>query len=630
MASSLPSVAVSPSRAKRRRPRRRKVYGCTTPRIYTPPLRELEPRSPETEQRTLGYAVIDFAEQMLGLDLLPWQRWLLVHMLELLPDYSLRFRTVVVLVARQNGKSTLSQVVSLWFMYCYGVRLVLGTAQDLDTAEDVWEGAVDLVHETDDDDEPLRPELVELVERIVKVNGKKAMVLKPGSGKKRRRYKVKAANRRAGRGLSGDVVMLDELREHQTWDSWGALTKTTMARAMALILALSNAGDWTSVVLRHLRLRGHAALGDPDGINAADPTAEQPPDPGDVAAELDEDDDDYLDEFDDELGEEFDPDELEELLAAQADSLAIFEWSAPPDCDRRDRDGWAQANPALGYGRGEMDLTEKAIAAACNDDPEWVFRTEVLCQWAPGTLKGPFPGGSWLESLDQRSMPVRQRGVKLCVAMSHDRSVSHIGLAGWRPDGHAHVEIIASRVGSDWVVPWLTDPERSESIKAAPVVVRATTGAPEASLIEPLEAAGVTVIEWKGADVPKGCGGFYDRVRAAIGEGPIDDEPEASEGSEGSQDGRDGEDTPSRPLKQLRHRTQPVLDIAAATAATRPVGDGWVWDLRGSSADASPLFAVTGATWELDKQTAPKPPPATPQVADGGKSETAGLTTAGF
>jgi phage terminase large subunit-like protein len=83
---------------------------------------------------------------------------------------------------------------------------------------------------------------------VIRVNGKKALVLKTGE-----RYKVKAANRRAGRGLSGDVMLLDELREHQSWDAWGAITKTTMARAMALVLALSNAGDATSVVLRYLR-----------------------------------------------------------------------------------------------------------------------------------------------------------------------------------------------------------------------------------------------------------------------------------------------------------------------------------------------------------------------------------------
>ncbi len=116
-----------------------KRYGSTTPRVFTPPLRPLEPRTPETEQNTLGYSVIDFAEHILKITLLPWQCWLLVHMLELRPDNTLRFRTVVVLVARQNGKSTLSQVLALWMMYVYGLNLVLGTAQDLDTAEEVWQ-----------------------------------------------------------------------------------------------------------------------------------------------------------------------------------------------------------------------------------------------------------------------------------------------------------------------------------------------------------------------------------------------------------------------------------------------------------------------------------------------------------
>jgi hypothetical protein len=53
----------------------------------------------------------------------------------------------------------------------------------------------------------VRPELVDLLAQVVlKVNGKKSLNLKTGE-----RYKVKAANRRAGRGLSGDVVLLDEL-----------------------------------------------------------------------------------------------------------------------------------------------------------------------------------------------------------------------------------------------------------------------------------------------------------------------------------------------------------------------------------------------------------------------------------
>lgn len=521
-------------RASRARPPKR--YGSETPRIFTPPLREL---TPET---SLGFSVIKFATEILELDLLPWQRWLLIHMLELLPDNTMRFKTVVILVARQNGKSTLSQVLALWFMYVYGFSLVLGTAQDLDTAEEVWQGAVDLVQETDEDDQPIRPELAALLDRVVMVNGKKSLNLKTGE-----RYKVKAANRRAGRGLSGDLILLDELREHQSWDAWGAITKTTMARAMALILALSNAGDATSIVLGFLRRMAHLAVGDPDGINT-----------------------------DDVIGAPVEPEALEddEPLDLDEDTLAIFEWSAPPGCPVTDRDGWAQANPALGH-----TITERTIASACRTDPEWVFRTEVLCQWSSGTLEGPFPPGSWDDCLDTTSKIAADSPVGLCVDVSWDRSTAHIALAGLREDGLAHVEIIASRAGTDWVVPWLVHTDRSEAVRSAPIAVQ-FSGAPASSLIDAMLAAELDVVEWKGADLGKATGAFYDLVRQ----------------------------------KHLRHLKQPILDVAAATAAAKPLGDSWVWNRKGSAADAAPLVAATGAVWLI----APKAPEArkNPQVHD--------------
>lgn len=526
------SVASRQSRSPRsktgptpKRPPTKKRVGHEVPRIFTPPLRPL------TAETSLGFSVIEFAETVLEVDLLPWQKWLLIHMLELLPDNSLRFRTVIVLVARQNGKSTLSQIVALWFMYVYGVALVIGTAQDLDVAEEIWQGAVDLAEESED--------LSPLIERVVKVNGKKALELKNGE-----RYKVKAANRRAGRGLSGDVILLDELREHQSWDAWGAITKTTMARAMALILALSNAGDATSIVLRYLRKMTHAALGDPDGINADDPA--------DALLPGDGEDDEPL-EF--EIGED-------------DDSVAIFEWSAPPGCDIRDRDGWAAANPSLGY-----TITERTIASAARTDPEWIFRTEVLCQWSEGSLEGPFPPDSWERSADEGSRRAEGADIALCIDTSWDRSTSHIGLASRRADGNIHVEVIASRTGTEWVIDWLTDErERSAAVLEAPVAVQAK-GAPASSLITALTEAGVNIVEWGGSDLGAGTGAFYDLVRAAVGEGNAE--------------------------TGVRHRSQPLLNIAAANAATKPAGDAWWWDRRKSPVDVAPLIAVTGATWCL-------------------------------
>lgn len=492
--------------------------GSEEPRLYTPPLR---PLTPET---TLGYSVIEFAREIARIELLPWQEWFLVHALELRPDGALRFRTVVLLMARQNGKSTISQVLALWFMFVYARPLVIGTAQDLDVAEEIWQGTVDLVEDT--------PELDALKRSVIRVNGKKSLVLTTGE-----RYKVKAANRRAGRGLSGDLVLLDELREHQSWDAWSAITKTTMAREQALVLALSNAGDATSIVLRYLRKLAHEALGDPDGIVKADAD-------GDDLEPVPEDD-----------------------VVTDEDTLALFEWSAPPGSGLRDRDAWALANPAMGH-----TISERSISSAVRTDPEWVFRTEVLCQWSEGTLEGPFPPGAWEACADPTSRRAVGAPVALCVDVSWDRSHAYVALASTRPDGLAHVEVIARRSGTDWLVPWLTSHDRAADIAAAPVALQAN-GAPVSSLLTALRDARVRVVEWSGAALGAGTGDFYDRVRAAVGEGTG--------------------------AKQVRHRDQPALNLAAATAATRPLGDAWLWDRRRSATDVAPLIAVTGALWCL-------------------------------
>jgi hypothetical protein len=391
--------AVKPQASGRR-------LGSETPRIFTPPLRELTP------QTSLGFSVIEFASSVLGIELFPWQRWLLVHALELRAEGGFRFRNVVVLVARQNGKSTLSQVLSLWFMYVYGFDLVLGTAQDLDTAEEIWQGAVDLVTEVDEDEVPVRPELLELWQRTVMVNGKKSLELKTGS-----RYKAKAANRRAGRGLSGDLVMLDELREHQTWDAWGAITKTTMARDEAMVWVFSNAGDSLSIVLAYLRKLAHAALGDPDGINS-----------NGGAAEL--------------LSAEADAEDLE--LDEDDDSLGIFEWSSTPGCDVWDRDEWAQANPSLGY-----KISERTIASAVRTDPEAILRTEVLCQWVDQMTPSAIDVDAW-KALADVDAPRGDRPV-FGVAVAPDRSWSAVAVAWRRPDGLAQVMLAEYAETTAWV-----------------------------------------------------------------------------------------------------------------------------------------------------------------------------------
>ncbi len=535
--------------------KRKKIYGHAEPRICTPPLRQL---TPET---TLGYDVIDFARDVLHIELYPWQKVLLCRMLELLPDNSLRFRTVVVLIARQNGKSTLSQVLALWFMVVWGWPLVMGTAQDLETAEEVWQGAVDLVEEDED--------LSKLLKRVVKVNGKKALELKSGT-----RYKVKAANRRAGRGFTGNLIMLDELREHQNWEAWGAITKTTMAQAEALILALSNAGDLTSIVLRYLRKMAHEAIGDPDGIceeiGAVGPTALD-------LNELEDDDDD----LDDEDLADYEQDE---------DTLGLFEWSTTPGLDKRDRQGWAQANPSLNWNPG---FTERTVAAACKTDPEWVFRVEVLCQWSEGTLTGPFPPGAWdkgknpVETLPDGTQRLAEENkivgkVWAGVDQSHDRSMTYVAFGGFRADGVAQVEIVAARPGSDWVKGYLMDDKLRDRVRA---VAGQSRGAPISPLMKALdedEDFTIPVIEWAGGDLTAGWADVFDSVR-------------------------DG---------TVKHNPQPVLDVAAATAVLKVFSAGAsIPDHKASPAEVAPLMAFTAAKWLMgQKEQTPPPPPPKPEA----------------
>jgi hypothetical protein len=527
--------------ANPRKPRR----GSETPRIWTPPLRDL---TPET---SLGFACIEFAEQICEIELFPWQKWLLIHALELAPELTVstlddrgrldpifRFRKIVVLVARQNGKSTLSQVLSLFFLYELGTDLILGTAQDLDTAEEVWEGALDIIEET--------PELAERAAKPIMVNGKKTIRLVTGE-----RYKVKAANRKAGRGLSGDLILLDELREHQTWDAWGAITKTTMARPAAMIWALSNAGDATSVVLRYLRKQAHAALGDPDGINAQDdPEALLPA--GDELAEM-------ID-----LGEDGRPDLQFEDLEDDGSALGLFEWSAPAGCPVMDVDGILQANPSTGH-----CISLRTILGDARSDPEWVFRTECLCQWSDGSLEGPFPPGTWDAGRwdkDDANPPQIVGNVMACVDMSQDRIKTYVSFAGRQVDGSVQVELVAERAGSAWVVDWLR--ERKDIIDAWTAQTR---GAPVSALVEDWARAldgEIEHVDWQGADLPGGTGKFYDLVREG----------------------------------DLTHNPWPSLDLAAATAVPKLTdGGAFMWDRKKSPTDAAPLQAATGAVWLLTR-----------------------------
>ena len=87
------------------------MFGRTEPRIWTEPRVELTPAT------SRGFEVISFCRDYLRVDLLPWQEWLLIHMLELNEDGTLRFRKALVIVGRQNGKTLIGAVLAAFWLY---------------------------------------------------------------------------------------------------------------------------------------------------------------------------------------------------------------------------------------------------------------------------------------------------------------------------------------------------------------------------------------------------------------------------------------------------------------------------------------------------------------------------------
>lgn len=438
------------------------LRGNTEPRIYTPPLR---PLTPDT---SMGFEIIDFAKEVLNIELTPQQKWLLIHAFEVIDDeeagWKLRFRIVIVLEGRQNGKTTLGCVVALYFLYQLEVGLVLGTSQDVSNAEDTWQKVVEIAQDI--------PVLSKAVKHVWYTNGSKRLQLVGN-----RDYRVKASNRKAGRGKTANLILMDELREHQTWDAWAALSKTGMAVKNSLIWCMSNAGDGTSVVLRHFRIKAHARLGDPDGIAKELGEAEPIADP-----------------------------------SADTGALGLFEWSADPKADPGDEEAWRQANPSLGY---TIDIS--ALKESYADDPADVFKTECLCQWVTSTVTPPFPREAWEAGRDDKSRIKKSSPLWWGVDISADRAHASIGVCGLRKDGAWHIELAEYRSGIAWLKKWFE--------KAAPKypggmrVALQSKGAPIASMMDVLAAIeGVEIVECSGKDVAGWCGRMYDAVAAGTGE----------------------------------------------------------------------------------------------------------------
>ncbi len=209
-------------------------YGRSEPRLFTAPLREL---SPET---SYGFDVIAFADKVLEEPLDPWQQWLVIHAGELLEDGRPRFRKLLILVARQNGKTHLLRTLATYWLFIERQKLILGISHNLSRAKEPWTQVGYTAKSI--------PDLNQNLDRIFLRTGEEAIVTTWGG-----RYMLSAANSGASRGLSVNRLIVDEVREQHTLDAYSAAVYTMQAQPGAQAFFISNQGDIRSVVIDKLR-----------------------------------------------------------------------------------------------------------------------------------------------------------------------------------------------------------------------------------------------------------------------------------------------------------------------------------------------------------------------------------------
>lgn len=249
---------------------------------------------------------------------------------------------------------------------------------------------------------------------------------------------------------------------------------------------------------------------------------------------------------------------------------AYFEWFAPEDMPRDDPATWRAALPALGH-----TVTEDVIRAELETlDPAEFDRAYLNRTRKAAPPPDPnIPRSTWPGVVDKASKPV-PGSVALALDVSQDRQRAAIAAASLLPDGRVHLEVVAHRPGTDWVVPAMA---RLHRLWQPVAVAVASAGAPAGSLIDDLIAAGIDVPKDKAkpqrgdlavmrsGDITEACGQLADAMRQGT----------------------------------LVHLDQVPLTAAVTGARTRRNGDAWTLDRTKSLVDISPLCAATFARWAL-------------------------------
>jgi len=290
------------------------LFGSPTPRIHTP-LNDLPSR---------GFEVIDLAAQ-LKQELMPWQKFVLEHSHKYTPDGRWATPLNCVTVARQNGKSYLMNIRILAGLFLWDESIQIGSAHRLSTSFEQFRHLERMIEGSDS--------LSKQVKRIRRRHGEEEIETIKGN-----RFIIRAAGS-ASRGVSApETIHLDELREMKDLETFASLRYTLMAAKNPMVMAYTNAGESTSLILNQIRERALARIAGND-----------------------------------------DPE------------IGYFEWSAPTDVISLENATYS--NPALGH-----TINVGNIKSVLNDDPT-VVMTEVMCRWVQ-TITGVVDAEKWKDCAD--------------------------------------------------------------------------------------------------------------------------------------------------------------------------------------------------------------------------------------
>jgi hypothetical protein len=310
------------------------LTGISTPRIHTP-LNDLPSR---------GGELIDLASS-LKIDLMEWQKFALINTHKIKPDGRWASPINCIVVARQNGKSFLQQIRILGGLFLWDEQLQIGSAHRLSTSLEQFRAMVQII----DGDDNLRKQVKKIRwqhggEEIETLSGNRFIVRAGGS---------------AARGVSRpSTIHLDELREMTDIESFASLRYTLMAASNPLVMAYTNAGDHSSVVLNDFRNRALARI------------------------------------------------------AGAEDEIGYFEWSAPTD--EISVENARYSNPAMG-----ITIHPDNIKSVLND-PADVVMTEVLCRWVVA-ISSAVDAASWGNCVDKTSDLDPEKLTWLAIDLSPDR-----------------------------------------------------------------------------------------------------------------------------------------------------------------------------------------------------------------